>query len=149
MADEVRDPEGLLKAYEQAKKDLVTLREQVKTLESERDEAVKEAAELPAEITKWRDKVLNGEVTKTLEAQGIKNPERVLKYVDLEGVDFDDEKGLVGFDEKLAVVKTDFPELFDVKRRAARTGVDIHADTPAKPALTGTDAQVAHMFGGN
>ena len=154
MTDEVKDPEGLLRAYEKAKKDLEFLRGQIKELEGERDALSSEKAALETEfagsteeIGKWRDRVLKGEVTKNLEAQGIKNPERVLKYVDLEGVDLDDEKGLVGFDEKLAVVKTDFPELFDVKRRAARTSVDLHADNPTKPELTGTDAQVARLFG--
>ena len=147
MTDEVKDPEGLLKAYNKAKEDLVALRAEVKALEEEKETLAADFAGTSEEISKWRDRVLKGEVTKNLEAQGIKNPERVLKYVDLEGVDLDDEKGLVGFDEKLAVVKTDFPELFDVKRRAARTSVDLHADNPTKPELTGTDAQVARLFG--
>lgn len=150
MADEneeVTDPQGLLKAYNKAKKDLAALREELKALEDEKAELAKQAEALPEEVSKWRDMVLKGEAQRNLESQGIKNPERVLKYVDLEGVDYDTEKGLVGFDEKLAVVKTDFPELFDVKRRAARTSVDIHANNPAKPELTGTDAQVARIFG--
>ena len=126
---EVRDPQGLLAAYEKAKKDLVELREERAALQKEFDEYKEENS--PDTVGKWRNRSISRDVKMRLESEGIKDADRVLKYLDLEGLDYDDKDQLVGFDDRLTEVKKDFPELFDVKRRAGRSSADIHADNPA------------------
>lgn len=138
--EEIKDPEGFLKSYYKAMDEAKEMREENKTLKTQVESTSEEA------VNKWRDRALRGEAKANLESQGIKNPDRILKYINLEGVDFDDDGNVTGLDDKVSEVKTDFPELFDVKRRAGRSGVDIHADNPAKTKMTGTEAQVARIF---
>ena len=147
MADEntneVRDPQGLLAAYNKAKEDLVELRATNKQLETQLAAVDQDA------ITKWKERALKAEAKMTLENDGVKNADRILKYISLDGVDFDEEGNLTGLDAKVEEVKTDFPELFDTKRRAGRTGIDATADNPVKPVKDLTDMQVDSWFAVN
>lgn len=140
VEEEVKDPQGLLKMYRELQEDISNLRKEHKALTEELEATDAEA------VAKWRERAVKAEAKVSLEGQGIKNAERILKYVDFDGVDLDDEKGLTGFDEKLEGIKKDFPELFDAKKRAGRSSADIHADSPAKKEMTGTEAQVARLF---
>lgn len=139
--EEVKDPQALLKAYRQLQDDITALRTEKKALETQLESADPEAVE------KWRQRAVKAEAKVNLEAQGIKNAERILKYMDLKDVEVDDDGNLKGFDDKLKGIKTDFPELFDTKKRAGRNGADIHADSAADVKRTGTEAQVARIFG--
>lgn len=140
VEEEVKDPQGLLKMYRELQEDVKTLRNENKQL-TEQLESTDESA-----VTKWRERAIKAEAKVNLEGQGIKNAERILKYMDFEGVDFDDNGALTGFDDKLQSIKADFPELFDAKKRAGRSSADIHESNPAKKEMTGTDAQVARIF---
>lgn len=141
MTEEVRDPEAVLAELRRAQEDLKTLRAANKALEDQLAGTDEDA------VKKWRDRAIKAEAKVNLEAQGIKDAERILKYVDFDGVDFDDNDKLTGLDEKLSGIKADFPELFDTKRRAGRNSADIHEHRPAEKALSGTEAQVARIFG--
>lgn len=141
---EIRDPQGLLDAYEKAKSDLVALRARETTLQKEVDD-LKEANS-PEALEKWRDRAIKQSVLAALQGDGVPNPERILKYMKLEGVDYDDKDELTGLDDKLNEVKADFPELFDKKRRAGRQDVNIHGDNPASVSKSTTEAQVDAMF---
>lgn len=126
--EEIKDPEALIKAYNKAKEDLVALRNANKELEkAKRDLAEALEARSDEQINKWRDRAVKQAAKAALEGEGIKDAERILKYVDLSGVDFDDNDALTGLDDSLSGVKSDFPELFDAKRRAGSQSVDIHA----------------------
>lgn len=138
---EVKDPQGLLKAYEKAKQDLIDLRNEKKELEKQLESVDDDA------VNKWKERAVRAEAKANLESQGIKDADRILKYVSLEGVDFDDEGNLTGIDEKLSGIKEDFPELFDTKKRAGRNSADIHADGTAKTEMSPTERQVAQLFG--
>lgn len=140
VEEEVKDPQGLLKMYRELQEDVKNLRNENKSLTEQLADTDTEA------VDKWRSRAIRAEAKANLEGQGIKDADRILKYVNLEGVDLDDEKGLTGFDEKLEGIKKDFPELFDAKKRAGRSSADIHADAPAKKEMSGTEAQVARIF---
>jgi hypothetical protein len=140
--NEIRDPEGLLKAYEKAKEDIVTLRAQLKELETERESFSEEA------VQKWKNIAVQAQALKVLQEQGVKDGERILKRLDLSDVEFDEEaKTVTGLDTKLEEFKKEFPEIFDAKRRAGASSADIHDQKPAKQQLSGTEAQVARIFG--
>lgn len=142
MSDEVeiKDPQGLLKAYEQAKADLVSLRNEKKELEKSLEGLSEET------VNKWRTRAVKEAARASLERSGLPDAERILKYLNLDDVDFDDKDQLAGIDEKLEEVKADFPELFDTKRRAGRNSADIHASAPAEAKMTGTQAQLARVL---
>jgi len=124
--DEIKDPEAFLAAYYKAMDEAKEFRQEVKTLRAQVEEGGMEE-----EVGKWKSRALKAEARSNLEAQGIKNPERILKYLNMEGVDFDKDGNLTGLDDKVKEVKTDFPELFDTKRRAGSQSADIHANDPA------------------
>lgn len=138
--EEVKDPQGLLKAYRQLQADITELRNEKKELETRLENTDEEA------VGKWKQRAIKAEAKVNLEGQGIKNADRILKYMDFEGVDFDDDGKLTGFDDKLNGIKSDFPELFDPKKRAGRQSADIHDGKPAEKKMSGTEAQVARLF---
>lgn len=138
--EDIRDPEAFLKAYHKMKEDLKTLRSENKEL-TQQIESVDDS-----EVTKWKERAVRAEAKNNLASQGIKDADRILKYVDLNGVDFDEEGSLTGLDDKLSDIKNDFPELFDAKKRAGRNSADIHADTKVETAKSPTDLQVERIF---
>jgi hypothetical protein len=149
MSEEVtiEDPAALLKAHEKAKQDLVDLRVELKTLQKEHDELKTQSEALsPENLEKFKMKAIKAEIKAQLESEGIKNADRILKYMDFEGVDYDEEEKIVGVDDKLDVIKGDFPELFDPRKRAGRESVDIHANAPARAEKSTTESQVDQLF---
>lgn len=141
----IEDPQALLKAHEKAKADLVALREQLTSLEKRLDEVKAEKEALEESKKSFLDATKTTEALKALEAEGLKDPERVLKYMKLDDVKVNDDGTVEGLDAALTTVKEDFKELFDAKKRAGR--VDIAPKNPVeeKPK-TGTEMQVARMF---
>lgn len=140
VTEEIKDPAAVLAELRRAQDDLKSLRAENKELNT-RLQATDEEA-----VTKWRTRAIKAEAKVNLEGQGIKEADRILKYIDLEGVDFDDNEKLTGFDDKVKAIKADFPELFDTKKRAGKSSADIHADKVAEHKMTGTEAQVARIF---
>lgn len=105
---------------------------------TERDE-YKAAAEAGEVNEKFRTAALHAEAKLKLTSLGVKDPDRIVKYLSFEGVDLD-EKGIVGLDKSIETVKTDFPELFDAKRRVGGR-VDAAADNPAHVAKSASQLQ--------
>lgn len=141
----IEDPAALLKAHEKAKADLVALREQLTTLEKRLDEVKAEKESLEEAKKSFLEATKTTEALKALEAEGVKDADRILKYMKLDEVTVGDDGKVEGLDNALKTVKEDFKELFDVKRRAGKA--DIHPKPPVeeKPK-TGTEAQIARMF---
>lgn len=111
---------------------------------TERDEfkAQAEAGEVNEKFVK---RTLEAEAKLKLSSLGIKEPDRVVKYLKLDGVAFDDDGGIKGLDESIEIVKTDFPELFDTKRRVGGK-VDAAATGDVKTEKSVTDMQVDALF---
>jgi hypothetical protein len=112
--DEVRDPQGLLTAYN-------NLKEEIKRISAERDSLTKEkeALEAASKDNAWRNRALLAEVKASLTNKGLKDADRLLKVLGTDGIDFDDEGNITGLDERVKEATKDFPELFDPKVRAA------------------------------
>jgi predicted nuclease with TOPRIM domain len=135
----VQNPEKLLKMYRELQDDVKTLRVENKGLKTEVESANPDA------VNKWKQRAVKAEAKARLEEDGIRDADRILKYMKLDGVDFNEDEALTGFDEKLNEVKTDFPELFDKKRRAGGKA-DIYADGKVDKAKSTTQAQVDAIF---
>lgn len=138
---EIKDVQAFYDAHEVAKADLVTLRSEKKDLEAQVAGTDEEA------VAAWKKRALLAEARSNLEADGVKDADRIVKRLDLSNVDFDEDDNLSGFDEAVAEFKADFPELFDAKRRAGRSSIDANADTPTKKELSPSEQQVAAIYG--
>lgn len=128
-AEDIEDFEKFIAAHYKALDDLKELRSEIKTLQGEA-EALRESGS-EENLEKWKQRALKQAAQSRLAGEGIKDADRILKYMSLDGVDFDEDDSLTGFDDKLNEVKSDFPELFDVKKRAGRQSADIHAGNEA------------------
>lgn len=120
--EEVKDPAGLLAAYTKAKEDLVNLRNENKALQKQIEEV---------NTDEFRARALKAETKLALQAQGIKDVDRLMPYIGTEGLDFDDKGAVTGLDDRLKALQKDLPEIFDPKRRVGGKA-DIHADSPAE-----------------
>lgn len=107
--NEVKDPQGLLAAYEKAKADLVALRNENKAL-TEQMATLNE--------NEFRARALKAETKLALQAQGIKDVDRLMPYIGTEGLDFDADGKVTGLDDRLTSLRKDLPEVFDPKVRA-------------------------------
>lgn len=117
--------EGTLEEQlEKVKKALKRAQDEAKKFRTERDELKTQVTELEAkpDTTELNARLVKVYAEKHLAGLGVKDSDRVLKYLSLDGVELDDEGNLAGFEEKVNAVKTDLPELFDVKKRVGGTG---------------------------
>lgn len=127
QVEEVQDPAALLASYNALKDDVKVLRAQLTETQKAREDAEKALEDNTPD--EWRNRALTAETKVALNSQGIKDADRLVKYVGTEGLDFDEEGKLTGLDDRLKQLKTDLPEIFDAKRRAGGTA-DIFADSP-------------------
>lgn len=142
--EEVKDPAAVLAELRRAQTDLKELRATVKTLEAERDSLKAQTEQLDSDEMKLR--ALKAEVKLALQAQGIKDADRLMPYIGTEGIDFGEDGAVVGLDDRLSNLRKDLPEVFDPKVRAGGKA-DIFANDAVTQKKTGTEAQVARIFG--
>ena len=115
---EIKDPAGLLAAYTKAKEDLVNLRNENKALQKQLEDV---------NTDEFRARALKAETKLALQAQGVKDVDRLMPYIGTEGLDFAEDGTVKGLDERLKGLQKDLPEIFDPKRRAGGKA-DIFAD---------------------
>lgn len=144
MSDEVviEDPKAVLAALDRAKADAKRYREEAEALQTQ-------VADLQAKVDKhaetestWQEKAKLALVTKELNSG---NAERIMKFLDIDSIGFDDEGNLTGVEEAVNKVKADLPELFDTKRSVGGEA-DLFTQGDAPKPLTGSAAQVARIM---
>lgn len=137
----IEDPKAVLAALDKAKKEAKQFRE-------ERDALQVKVAELESDdtLTKMQQRIVKTEAKSRLIADGVKDPDRILKYLNAEGVKVTDE-GIEGLDDVLTTVRKDFPELFDKKRQVGG-GAD-SADRSSSPVSKSvTELQAEALLSG-
>jgi hypothetical protein len=138
--------EALTKANAEAKKHRLALRAAKKTAASSEDTEDAAAKAEAAAAAKWKPKVVNSAAVAALAEAGARNPERLVKLVEHDDLDVDDDGTVSGLDDEVDRLKEDYPELF-VKRRSGgkvETG-DRGGDTKKK--MTATERQAAALTG--
>lgn len=70
-----------------------------------------------AAAEKYKKSYVQSKINAALKDHGATNP-KIVRVLDVSKIDVDDSGELVGFDEQLTEIKTEFPEFFDSKRRA-------------------------------
>lgn len=115
-----------------------------KKFRDQRDE-YKTAAESNEANKTLRERALKAEAKLKVAGLGVKDPDRIVKYLSLDGVDFEEDGSVKGLDDAINGVKGDFPELFDPRRRVGGQ-VDAAADNPARIEKSTTDVQLEKLF---
>lgn len=132
---EIKDPEAVLNALERAKAEAKAFREERDALKAQLEKA-----------SSWKDRALKAEVRSAISATGVKDPERVLKLVNLSNVDTDEDGNFQGVDDLVKELTESLPELFDKKRRASGTE-DIFTGKPAAKEMNSSQRQAASILG--
>jgi hypothetical protein len=105
---EIKDPKAVLDALDRAKADAKRFREEKEALEINLNSKDQKIAE-------YSGKLLREQVKKELSGQNITNVDRLLKYIDFNKLEFDEEFNVSGLEDQIIGIKTDFPEFFDPK----------------------------------
>lgn len=105
---EIKDPKAVLDALERAKADAKRFREEKEALEVDLNSRDQKIAE-------YSGRLLRNEVKKNIADLNLTNSDRILKYIDFNKLEFDNDLNVVGLDEQIKGLKQDFPELFDPK----------------------------------
>jgi hypothetical protein len=136
---EIKDPKAVLAALERAKSDAKKFREEKEALEITLNETNKKVAEFSGKLLKEKTK-------QGISSLGVKDPERLMKYVDFNNLQFSEEMEVVGLEDQIDNIKRDLPELFDPKLRVG--GQADAADVP--PAIVGktvSEKQARYLLG--
>lgn len=136
MSDEQLTPEEEIKqlrdALAKANKEAGDHRHRANDLETQ----LEEYKEKYADAQRGR---LEATISSRLRTEGVENPERVVKLMNLSGGEDEDE-----LESSIKAIKEDLPELFDPKRRA--TPIDA-ADKPApKPNASTSDVLASKIL---
>lgn len=137
---EIESPKAFLAAINKYREEAKTFREERDTLKKQIDEST--AGE---EIKKWRSRSVKTDARLALEAKGHKNANRLLDFMDIDSLDYDDKDSLKGLDEQLKSVQDKLPELFDV-RKAVGGAADSKANNPVEKTVDPLRAAVANAF---
>ena len=135
----LNDPKAVLAALDRAKSDAKKFREQKEQLEVDLNSTNQKIAE-------FSGKLLNEKVLQKISAEGVKEPRRLLKFMDLTKFEFDENLEIVGFEDQFKQLQEDLPEIFDPKLR-----VGGQADTAVRASVstqyTATQLQAAKILG--
>lgn len=135
----LNDPKAVLAALDRAKSDAKKFREEKEKLEVDLNSTNQKIAE-------FSGKLLHEKVLQKISDEGVKDPRRLLKFMDLTKFEFDDNFDVVGFESQFNQLKEDLPEIFDPKLR-----VGGQADTAVKASVStqysATQLQAAKILG--
>lgn len=135
----INDPKAVLDALDRAKSDAKKLREEKEQLEVDLDS--KDQA-----IAEYSGKLLREKVLKKMSDEGIKDPQRFMRFINTTTLSFDDNLEVIGFEDQFSQLKEDLPEIFDPKLR-----VGGQADTAVQASVstkyTATQLQAAKILG--
>ena len=135
----LNDPKAVLAALDRAKSDAKKFREEKEKLEVDLNSTNQKIAD-------FSGKLLHEKVLQKISDEGVKDPRRLLKFMDLTKFEFDDNFDVIGFEKQFNQLKEDLPEIFDPKFR-----VGGQADTAIKASVstqyTATQLQAAKILG--
>ena len=135
----LNDPKAVLAALDRAKSDAKKFREEKQQLQVDLDSKDQQIAE-------YSGKILRDKLMQKLSDEGIREPKRLLKFIDTQSLSFDENLEIVGFEDQFNQLREDLPEIFDPKLR-----VGGQADTAVRASVstqyTATQLQAAKILG--
>jgi hypothetical protein len=138
-SEEIKDPAAVLAALDRAKKDAKQFREEKEALEAK-------MAQYEQDNAKYSGKLLREKVIQELNKLNMVNTDRILKFIKFEGLTFDDDLNVLGLDDQIKGLQSDFPELFDPKLLVAGKA-DSAESRPVDKKLSASEIQAAAVLG--
>jgi hypothetical protein len=130
---EIRDPQAVLSALEKAKAE-------AKKTRIEKEELEKQLIELSNKTVVTQARLRDEQIMKHLSSLGIPNGAKLMKYINTNEVQLTDDFEVIGLEDQITNLKTDFPELFDPKFIVAGKA-DAGVSTPLEVATSASDIQ--------
>lgn len=134
----IDDPKAVLAALERAKADAKKYREDNDALRAEK--------ETKAPADNYKERAIKADAKEALREKGVKNPERLLKHLKMDDLDYDEDGNIAGLEGRVAELKADFPELFSAKHSAGSID-QFNNEVPKKKPLTSSEIQAAQVLG--
>jgi hypothetical protein len=135
----IEDPKAVLSALERAKSDAKKFREEKESLSNDIENK-------QGLIAKFSEKLLREQMVKAISKEGIAEPERVLRFVDFNGLSLDDDMNALGVEDQLEKLKADLPEIFDAKLRVGGKA-DAAIKASVSTEYSATQLQAAKILG--
>lgn len=135
----IEDPKAVLSALERAKNDAKRFREEKESLETLLEEK-------DGKVAKITENLIKQKVIEQINKEGIKDSERLLKFVDFDSIQFDDDFNIVGFEDQIKKLKSDLPEIFDAKLRVGGQG-DTAIKAEVSTQFSASQLQAAKILG--
>lgn len=135
----IEDPKAVLEALDRAKNDAKKFREEKEKLENDLNSKDQLVAE-------YSGKLLREKVKTEFEKQGIKDSERLFKFINFAELEFDEEYNITGFEKQFETLKKDFPEIFDAKLRVGGQA-DGAVTTSINTKISATELQARKILG--
>ncbi len=135
--------EKMKSALERYKKENQKFREQRDDFKRQLDEGVANDEQL----SKFKSRALKAEAKLKLQELGIKDTDRLTKYINFEGVEVNDNDEVEGLDEKIDALKGDFPELFNPKKRVGGVADAGAGSQEVKKQLSASEIQARQLQG--
>ena len=114
-SNEIRDPKAVLEALDKAKAEAKKFRLEKEALETE-------ITNTKSKISEVQSKLIKEQINRNLSSLGISHADKLTKYIKMDVLSLTDDFEVVGLDEQISSLKTDFPELFDPKFIVAGKG---------------------------
>lgn len=137
--EEIKDPTAVLEALKKANAEAKKRREDYDALKKELDEVKQNA---PGD--KFKDRAKKAEIKLALHDKGLKNVDKIIRHLSLDGIDYDAEGELIGLESTLQTLKEDLPELFSAKARAG--AVEQFVEGVNKKPPTASEIQAAAIL---
>ena len=135
----IEDPKAVLDALDRAKNDAKKFMEEKERLEIDLDSKDQTIAE-------YSGKLLREKILQKMSAEGIKDPARMMKFINTTTLSFDDNFEVLGFDEQFTQLKEDFPEIFDPKLRVGGQA-DASVKASVSTQYSASQMQAAKILG--
>ena len=135
----LEDPKAVLAALERAKNDAKRSREEKEQLQ----EDLNKKNQI---ISDYSNKLLKEQVIKKLASEGIKDADRVLKFVALDSLSLDDSLDVIGFEDQMESLRNDLPEIFDPKLRVGGQA-DAAVQASVSTSYSASQLQAAKILG--
>jgi hypothetical protein len=135
----LNDPKAVLAALDRAKSDAKKFREEKEKLEIDLNSK-------DLKIAEFSGKLLNEKVLQKMSAEGVKDPRRLVRFLDLTKFEFDDNLDIIGFDAQFDQLKEDLPEIFDAKLRVGGQA-DAAVSAGVTTKYSATQLQAAKILG--
>jgi hypothetical protein len=135
----IEDPAAVLGALERAKAEAKKFREEKEKLEIELANTNEIAAN-------YSSKLLQEKVKSKFESNGIKDPERFMRFLDFSELSLNENNEINGFDNQFDKLKEDLPEIFDPKLRVGGQA-DTAAATSVNTRISATELQARQILG--